>query len=73
MLKEVTLTPEHGGQEVPMNSIESIIVWGIVAVAAFFSARALYRTFTGKKKNCGCRETTCPYAGRGCDQENPLC
>ncbi|MBW2096960.1 MAG: FeoB-associated Cys-rich membrane protein [Deltaproteobacteria bacterium] len=53
--------------------MESIIVWGIVAVAAFFSARALYRTFTGKKKNCGCRETTCPYAGRGCDQENPLC
>lgn len=56
-----------------MNSIESVIVWGIVAVAAFFSARALYRTFTGKKKGCGCNVVTCPYAKGGCDQEHPPC
>jgi len=56
-----------------MISIESIIVWGIVAVAAFFSARTLYRTFTGKKKSCGCNESTCPYEGGDCDQKKPPC
>lgn len=56
-----------------MNSIESVIVWGIVAVAAFFSVRALYQTFTGKKKGCGCNEATCPLAGGSCDKERPPC
>ena len=65
--------PEHGGQEIAMNIIETVIVWAIVAGAAFFSARALYRTFVGKKKGCGCSETTCPYAKGDCDRGDFPC
>ncbi|RLB19046.1 MAG: hypothetical protein DRG82_02335 [Deltaproteobacteria bacterium] len=56
-----------------MNSIESIIVWGIVAIAAFFSGLALYRVFTGERKGCGCSLATCPYADGGCDEKHPPC
>ncbi len=44
-----------------MNIAESIIVWGVVAIAASLCGRSLYRSFTGKKKSaCSCGETSCP-------------
>ncbi len=44
-----------------MNILESITVWGLVAIAAFLSGRSLYRSFTGKKKSaCSCGEASCP-------------
>ncbi len=46
-----------------MISIENIIVWLIVAIAAFFTLRSLYRIFTGKSKGCG----SCGSSCKSCD------
>ncbi|MFC1524741.1 hypothetical protein ACFL6N_08120 [Thermodesulfobacteriota bacterium] len=46
--------------------IETILTWLIVALAAFFSVRALYKTLTGKNTGCSCNQscqTTTPSQG----------
>ena len=34
--------------------LENLILWLIIAVAALFAGRSIYRTFTGKSKGCTC-------------------
>jgi hypothetical protein len=50
--------------------MESIIVIMIVAVAALFVGRSLYRTVTGKSSACSC-STGCPFAD-GCEGIPPF-
>lgn len=34
--------------------LENIILWVIIAVAAIYCGRNVYRTMTGKSRGCGC-------------------
>lgn len=34
--------------------LETIILWLIIAAAAIYSGRNIYRTLSGKTKGCGC-------------------
>ena len=33
---------------------ENIILWLIIAIAAIYCGRTIYRTLSGKSKGCGC-------------------
>lgn len=43
---------------------ENIILWLIIAIAAIYSGRTIYRTLSGKSKGCG-------SCGGGCNPEQP--
>jgi hypothetical protein len=47
--------------------IEYIIVFGIVAIAAFFAIRHIYWSVTGKDTGCGC-EADC-NCSHDCDKK----
>ena len=60
--------------------LDTIIVAAIIAVAAFFVGRRLYRTFSGKQAGCGCGQSGscgCSQSGAcgsdlsGSDQKDP--
>ncbi|MCG8471563.1 MAG: FeoB-associated Cys-rich membrane protein [Desulfobacterales bacterium] len=40
-------------------SLDTLIVIVVVSAAAFFFIRSLYRTVTGKNKECGCGCSGC--------------
>lgn len=43
--------------------LENLLLWLIIAAAAFYCGRNIYRIFTGKSKGCTCEE--------GCEAPRP--